>query len=313
MIDALMIISGLLLLFRGGEWLVHSSISIARRMGLSTLLVSLVVVGFGTSAPELLVSVQAALAGASDIALGNVVGSNIANILLILGIGAVFSAIHCQKREVLRDVIAVTVASLILAILSFTGLIDRLVGIGFIVLLAGYLFYCIRKGQHMPEIIHENFTDMSDFMPLKKAVPFAVFSLATVVIGAKLLVTGAVYVARDFGISEAVIGLTIVAVGTSLPELATAIAAARKKETDIIIGNVLGSNLFNILAILGITAVITDIPFRGQIATYDVWIMLLVSILLMAIVLWRKAISRNSGYLFLILYAVYMGWLAFVS
>lgn len=299
------------MLFLGGDWLVHSSVSIARRMGLSTLLVSVVIVGFGTSAPELLVSVQAALMNSADIALGNVVGSNIANILLILGLGSVLGIIHCDKKEVVRDVVAVTLASVLLASLSFTGVINRMTGFAFIALLSSYLFYSIRSARKQDGgTQEEEFNNPSDSLSLKKAVPFALLSLATVVIGAKLLVTGAVYIARDLGIPEAVIGLTIVAVGTSLPELATAVAAARKQEGDVIIGNVLGSNLFNILAILGIAAIITDIPYGGQIAALDVWVMVGVALLLLSIVMTRKQLGKLSGIFFLVLYAGYMGWLA---
>ncbi len=305
MTDILMIAAGLVLLFFGGEWLVQSSTAIARRIGLSTLLVSVVIVGFGTSTPELLVSLQAALQDASEIALGNIVGSNICNVLLIMGLGAVICAIPCGQKEVKRETLAVLMASLLLAGLSFYGMIDRPVGVLFLALITGYMIYCVRAEKNGAEG-----TIPEKSVNLARMIPWALVSLVLLVAGAKLLVSGAVMMARDFGVSEAVIGLTIVAVGTSLPELAATVAAARRRETDVIIGNILGSNFFNILGILGVTAVVAPIPFNGQIAQVDVWIMLAVAIMLVPYAFRIGVISRTGGVLFLGLYGVYIAWLS---
>ncbi len=312
MIDVLMILGGLVLLFFGGEGLIKGAVSLARNFGLSKLLVSAVVVGFGTSMPEMTVSVGAALKGASDIAIGNVVGSNIANILLIVGVAAILYPIFIAGTAVKRDTFVMLGASLALCGLAMTGMIGFFAGFLMFAALIGYIAWSYtqdkKSGAETVAHIEEDIEGEPQLSP-GKAWVFALAGLGLLVAGAYILVEGAVAIARDFGLSEAVIGLTIVAVGTSLPELATAVVAAYRKHSDVIIGNILGSNIFNILSILGITAMLSPIPVPAQIASYDVWIMLGVAIALSIYLLHGLTIGRFSGIAMLLAYCAYTAWL----
>lgn len=314
--DSVMILSGLVALFFGGEWLVRGSVGVAKRLGISTLLVSLVVVGFGTSAPELLVCVKAALSGAPDLALGNVVGSNIANILLILGVAAVIRPIPCGHAGIRRDALAVLAASLILASLSFFHEISRISGSLMLLLLLGYLYQAYRlekkatvseklQMQELEAHIEDEIHAARDHT--LKSVVLVLVGLGLLVVGADWLVTGASAIARHFGVSEAVIGLTLVALGTSLPELTTAFIASFKGHSDIIIGNVLGSNLFNILGILAVTAMIAPLALGGRIVELDLWLMLGTAVLLYPLIRTGHVINRLEGGVCLALYAAYIG------
>lgn len=317
--DYVLIAAGLALLFVGGEALVRGSVTISKRLGISAILIGVVVVGFGTSAPELLVSVQASLAGQSDIALGNVVGSNIANILLILGIAAVITPIICQDRAVRRDAFAVVSASFVLLGLSYMQIIPQVAGGMMLMALVAYLVYSYKaerkdKAEGVSAIIagtaHEHEAEeFQSKMGLGASILMSVAGIAMLVFGADFLVEGASNVARKFGISEAVIGLSLVAIGTSLPELATAISASLKNNSDVIIGNVLGSNLFNILSILGITAMIKPIPVTGQIAAFDIPFSVVVAVMALVIVFYFKKFDRLAGGIFLASYVAYIGWM----
>lgn len=312
MLDVLMIIAGLILLFLGGEGLIKGAVSIARNFGLSKLLVSAVLVGFGTSMPEMTVSVSAALEGAPDIAVGNVIGSNIANILLIVGLAAVIYPISMSGNAVKRDSLVMIAASLVLCLLALNGLINLAVGILMFIALLGYVYWSYRLGKtadlETSEHIKQDIEGDVLLSPLKAGI-FTFFGLILLIFGAYLLVQGAISIAQSFGISEAVIGLTIVAVGTSLPELATTLVAAIRRHSDVIIGNILGSNIFNILAILGVTAMISPTPIGEQMAKYDVWIMLGVAVFLSVYLLRGLTIGRVSGMLMLLAYASYTFWL----
>jgi cation:H+ antiporter len=312
MIDVLMILGGLVLLFFGGEGLIKGAVSLARNFGLSKLLVSAVVVGFGTSMPEMTVSVGAALKGASDIAIGNVVGSNIANILLIVGVAAILCPIFIAGTAVKRDTFVMLGASLALCGLAMTGMIGFVAGFFMFAVLIGYIVWSYKQdkksGTETVTHIEDDIEGEPQLSPVKAWI-FALAGLGLLVAGAYILVEGAVAIARDFGLSEAVIGLTIVAVGTSLPELATAVVAAYRKHSDVIIGNILGSNIFNILSILGITAMLSPIPVAPQIASYDVWIMLGVAIALSIYLLRGLTIGRFSGIAMLLAYCAYTTWL----
>lgn len=312
MIDILMIVGGLVLLFFGGEGLIKGAVSLARNFGLSTLLVSAVVVGFGTSMPEMTVSIGAALKGASDIAVGNVVGSNIANIILIIGLAAVLCPVIINASAVRRDTLVMLAATLVLCALAQVGIISALSGLLMFLALIGYVTFSYlqdKKAQsETPQHIQDDIEGEPQLLPLKASL-YVVIGLCLLIGGAYILVEGAVAIARDFGISEAVIGLTIVAVGTSLPELATAVVAAYRKHSDVVIGNILGSNIFNIFAILGITAMFSPIPIGEQIARYDVWIMLAVTILLSVYMLMGRTIGRISGASMLLAYLGYTVWL----
>ncbi len=312
MIDVLMILGGLVLLFFGGEGLIKGAVALARNFGLSKLLVSAVVVGFGTSMPEMTVSVGAALKGASDIAVGNVVGSNIANILLIVGLASILCPIFVAGNAVKRDTIVMLGGSLALCGLTMMGMISFIAGLAMFAALIVYIAWSYHQDKKggAETIVHiEEDVEGDPQLSRLKASSFALGGLVLLIGGAYILVEGAVSIARGFGISEAVIGLTIVAIGTSLPELATATVAAYRKHSDIIIGNIVGSNIFNILAILGVTAMISPIPVAVQIATYDVWIMLSVAVFLSVYLLPGATIGRISGLAMLGAYIIYTVWL----
>jgi cation:H+ antiporter len=311
--DIFLLIVGLVCLFLGGEAILRGSVAIAQRMRVSTLLVSLVIVGFGTSLPELMVSVTAALGGVPNIALGNVVGSNIANILLILGVAAILAPVRSDGHAVRRDTLVVLVASLLLVTMSFSGGIDRAAGIGMVTALGAYLTYAYlverRSQRNGEEIIRRVERDISSpGVSLPSAIIYSLGGLVFLAGGAYALVEGATAIAAQLGVSDAIVGLTIVAIGTSLPELATVIVAAYRRHADVVMGSVMGSNLFNALGILGTTAIITPVPIEGRIADIDVWIMLGVAVVLAPMVWRRRSIGRLEGAVFVTLYALYIAW-----
>lgn len=311
--DLLLVTSGLILLFLGGEGLVRGSVALAERLGISKLLIGLVIVGFGTSTPELLVSVNAALDGAPEIALGNVVGSNIANILLIVGLAAVITPIFGWERTAVREAIVASLVSLAALGLVLGTVISRTEGIVLLVLMVAYLLssYWLERRDRKSKAFQHEAEEFED-IPLRRpwlAPLLAVGGIGALVFGADLLVEGAVNIARDFGVPDAVIGLSLVAVGTSLPELATAIIAAVRRHSDVVLGNVIGSNIFNILAILGITVVIQPIEVTARFREIDAPVMLGSALLLLAVLFATKTIGRVAGALMLAGYAIYMAFL----
>ena len=312
MTDVLMVIGGLAMLFVGGEALIKGAVSLARNFGLSSLLVSAVVVGFGTSAPELTVSVGAALQGSPDIAIGNIVGSNIANILLIVGAAAVLSPLLINRRAVRRDTYVMLAASLVLCGLALVGQIGFIAGLMLFCALLAYVYVAYaqdrKSGQETIKHIEEDVEGKPQLGRLKASL-YSLTGLFLLIGGAHILVEGAISIARDFNISEAVIGLTIVAVGTSLPEMVTSLVAAYRRHNDVIIGNILGSNIFNILSILGLTAMISPMGIADQIAALDVWIMLASAMLFSAYLLRGWTINRFSGLVMIGAYAGYTAWL----
>lgn len=301
--DYLFVLAGLICLFFGGDWLVKGAIALSAKLGLPAFLISLTVVGFGTSMPELLVSVRAALADAPGIALGNVVGSNIANILLIIGLSAVIAPIATTSGNSKRDNLVMLIAAFALVAMQFTGLISF--GFGIIMLSALIIYLAVAYFQDRAMGAGELDESVLNTSQAKIA-SLLIFGLALLAGGADLLVRGATQIATDFGVSNAVIGLTIVAVGTSLPELATSITAALKRHSDIAIGNIVGSNIFNILGILGITAIISPIPVAERFQEIDGWVLLAATSIFVAILLIAKGLGRLIGCLFLAAYATYM-------
>jgi len=305
------IILGLVLLLAGGESLVRGSVTVARKFGISELMIGLTLVGFGTSTPELVTSVDAALADAPGISVGNVVGSNIANILLILGIAVLIYPINCDPSAVRRDGSALIASALCCVALALYGTVSLLPGLLFIILIALYVSYTYlkeRSSHSASAEMHRAEAHLADPVAnrLWVGLVMAAGGIALTIYGAKLLVDGAIDLARSQGISEATIGLTIVAVGTSLPELVTSIVAAFRRNTDIALGNVIGSNIYNIWFILGVTAIIHPIPVPPSIITMDIWVMLAVSLLLIAIIWKWNTIARPVGVLFLVLYGAYI-------
>jgi len=271
--------SGFLLLVLGGETLVRGSVSIANRAGVSPLLVGLTVVGFGTSAPELLTSVQAALLGSPGIAVGNVVGSNIANILLILGVIAFLRPVHAEPKAFYRDGSMLALSAAVCTFAALTGMFTRLMGVGFIVVLISYIVLSFVKERNSTDpsaVLHaeEAKAIEANSQSLSWAIVLTIGGLLLTLVGARLLVDASIDLARAFGISETIIGLTLVAVGTSLPELVTAIVAAIRRQPEIAFGNVIGSCIYNLLGILGTTAIIMPISVPPEILQIDLWIML---------------------------------------
>ena len=298
---------GLVGLYVGGDWLVRGASDIARRFRVSPLVIGLTIVGFGTSTPELLVSVQAALEGQSGIAIGNVVGSNIANILVILGLSALVAPLVMSFDRVRNDLLWMIAAALIVVPMFLTGFLTRTEGVILFVGIVIYVVIALRQvGTEAPDDL--------PVPPLWQSLALVGVGLVALMIGARFMVDSATDIARTLGISEAIIGLTIVAVGTSLPELATSVTAAFRGQREIAIGNVVGSNVFNIFAILGLTAMIAPIPVEQRFLMIDTPIMIGVSLALTAILFLAGGVGRVMGVAFLAAYAVYVagmagGWL----
>ena len=303
---------GLALLLGSGEFLVRGSVGVARALGVSPLFIGLTLVGFGTSAPELVASLIAAFRDAPGIAVGNVVGSNIANILLILGVTAAIMPVAVFRQDLHRDALALAIATAIGLGVILVGRLERPFGIVMIAVLIGYIFltYHAEKRSHDAEAeMHERETELHSPKPagLLKPLAVTILSLLGVVLGARLLVDASIVIAREFGISESVIGLTVVALGTSLPELAVSVIAAVRGQGAVAVGNVVGSNLYNLLFILGATAVVRPIPVPADIARLDAWIMAGVTALLLLFMLRGQTISRGIGVTMLAGYVVYIG------
>ena len=303
---------GLVLLLGGGEALVRGSVAVAARLGVSRLLIGLTLVGFGTSMPELMASLQAALAGSPGLALGNVVGSNTANILLILGLSVVILPTVTDRTAFRRDGSVLVGASVLLAALVMWGTIGLVAGLGLLALLGLYTTLAYRTEARAPAApaaqVHADMADavQAPHGPLWASALMALAEIAGVVAGASLLVDAATTIARAAGLSETVIGLTLVAVGTSLPELVTGVTAALRRQGDVAFGNVVGSNIFNILGIIGVTAVVTPLEVPGQIAGLDIWVMLAATALLVVFATTGSRLSRREGAVFLVAYVAYL-------
>lgn len=303
-------IAGIALLYYGAEFLIKGGVSIALKLKISALVIGLTLVAFGTSFPELVVSIDASLKGSGDISIGNVTGSNICNIALILGLSALIAPLPVHKQLLKLDVWLMLGSSILLAIFHyFTKGVNRWQGGIFFAGVMTYTLWSIYAGRKAEanksdaEKAAEN-DAVGKIIPLYLSVIFVIGGLAALICGAKCFVNAAVFIAKAAGISEAVIGLTIVAVGTSLPELATSVVAAIKGEQDIAIGNVVGSNIFNILCILGIAPLIAPIKSAG-ISMVDMLTMIAVSLALIPIMLTGMKISRKEGGFLLLVYIGY--------
>ncbi len=307
----LLVAGGLVLLALGGELLVRGAVGMAARLGISPLLAGLTIVGFGTSTPELATSVQAALAGSPGIAVGNVVGSNIANILFILGLSALILPLSVNPASFRRDSIALGGSALLATGAVLLGVIGPLVGVVLIACLVGYIWWAYKSESAAPcpeGERHEH--EAADVAVPPTTGPLVlgamiVAGLVAAIFGAGWLVDGAVVLASAAGVSESVIGLTVVAVGTSLPELIACIVAVLRKHEDVALGNIVGSNIYNILGILGITSIIQPIEVPAEIAAFDIWAMLGVTALLIVQLRSGWRLSRIEGALLVALYAGY--------
>lgn len=307
MFTAVMLLSlGLLLLYAGGESLVLGAYGMARRLGISPLAVGLTVVAFGTSTPELVVSLDAALGGSNDIALGNIVGSNIANIALILGVAALITPTVAESKVVRQDCPLMIGVSVLLVVMLLDGTLSRIEGALLIAGLVAFTGYTLWQSARS-EALQAAVADAAEAMPVApplKASALVLLGLALLVAGGNFVVDGAVTIAAHLGLSQAVIGLTIVAVGTSLPELSTSVIAAMRRQGDIAIGNVVGSNLFNILGILGITTLVLPVQ-RGDIRWLDLGLMVALAVLLPVLLHWRGRLQRGTGFALL---AIFVGY-----
>ncbi len=308
------LVAGFLLLVAGGDSLVRGAVAIARRIGVSPLLIGLTLVGFGTSTPELLTSVQAALAGSPGIAFGNVVGSNTANILLILGIAALISPLRTSPDAFRRDGTVVLLSALACVGVVLFGRLDRPIGVVLVVLLIAYIVYTYRRERVVHDAsaaMHEAEASAAEPAPTRLwvATLFTLGGMALTVLGARFLVDGAIELARAAGISETIVGLTIVAVGTSLPELVTSVMAAVRRQSDVAFGNIVGSNIYNVLGILGVTAIVRPIPVPPEIARLDIWVMLAATVLLLVFSVTGWRVTRTEGGVLLAAYIAYVGYL----
>lgn len=301
----LLLILGLVILLAGGKFLVDGASALAAKFGLSAGLIGLTVVAFGTSAPELLVSINAAIKGNSDIALGNVIGSNISNISLVLGISAIVYPISIYKSVLKTDYLATLLSAILFYLLAYNGLISRIEGLILFVLLIALNIYFFTKLRIAEEDINEDVIKYKE-QSLFKSVGLLLIGIAGLYFGSDMLVDSAVEISKMFGVSERIIGVTVIAIGTSLPELVTSIIAALKKETDIAIGNILGSNIMNILAIIGITSLISPINVSEVFIKQDFLWMLGLTALLFPILRSRLIISRLEGALLIAVYGAYL-------
>lgn len=310
--NVLLIVFGIVLLYFGGERLVASASTLARSWGISPMVIGLTIVAFGTSAPELAASLTAALQGSPEIALGNVVGSNIANIALILAITAVVHPLRTEARFLRREVPIMLGAAVLLLLALIGGVLGRIEGAGLLLLLGGYLWLLFRGGD-APDVeatFERAYATDAQRAPVWRSVVGALVGLGLLVGGAQSLVAGATALARGFGVPELIIGLTLVAVGTSLPELATSVVAAVKREPDIALGNIVGSNVFNVLGILSVTALARPVEVPFATVAFDLWVMVGVSVLLVPFLVTGLRLGRREGVTLLVLY---LGYLAYLS
>ncbi len=312
----LLVAGGLVLLALGGELLVRGAVGMAARLGISPLLAGLTIVGFGTSMPELATSVQAALGGSPGIALGNVVGSNIANILLVLGISALVMPLVVNPASFGRDSIAMGGATLLCTGAVMLGVIGPLPGVVLLACLAGYIWYAYKSESAADDDeCHRHEAEVEDRPVPPDTGPVVlggmiVAGLVAAIFGAGWLVSGATVLASAAGVSETVIGLTVVAIGTSLPELIACVVAVLRKHAEVALGNVVGSNIYNLLGILGTTAMIEPINVPAEIADFDIWVMLGVTALLIVQLRTGWMLSRIEGAVLVALYASYTIFLA---
>lgn len=304
----LLSIAGFFFLWKGADWLVEGAASIALAAKVSTIVVGITVVAFGTSLPEMAVSLAASVKGEPEITLGNVIGSNIANILLVLGIASVIKPLKVDRHVVTRDTMLVLGSGVLLLLLALTGNLTRVHGLIMLAAFVGYLAYYVRDALQNKRV---DDIEMPDFHPGKSLVLLA-GGIVCILIGSDILVDSAVFIAESFGISPAIIGLTMIAVGTSLPELATSAVASKKGESDISIGNVLGSNVFNTLLVLGLAAFlfVGTIPVDSSLL-WDIALMTVVCLFLVPTLWTGHTLTRQEGTFMLVVYAVYIASLAY--
>ena len=299
------IVVGFVMLIGGADWLVRGAVAIANKLKIPSIIVGLTIVAFGTSTPEFVVSIKAALNGAGGISIGNVVGSNIANILLILGVAGVISSVACEKKTFLRDWGFMMFTTILFVAFALSGKFVFWHGLVMLAVLLGFIVFNYINSKNSEDDDSETRSSLADRNWLAVITVTSV-GLIAILYGSELLVKGAVSLAKIFNVSEAIIGLTIVAVGTSMPELATTVVAAIRKQNGVALGNVVGSNIWNIVFIMGATSTIVDVEVVKQILVYDMWVMVGATAVLLPIMMTQSKMNRIEGVLFLLLYAGYI-------
>ncbi|MCF6157885.1 MAG: calcium/sodium antiporter [wastewater metagenome] len=313
-LQVVLFLVGLTGLYFGAEWLVKGASRFARSFNIRPIVIGLTIIAFGSSTPELVTSITAGINHLNDVAMGNIIGSNIANIGLVLGLSAIIQPIKIDMGLLLREMPVVIGISLILYFMGWDGTLSRREGIVLFVGVILYTFCVYRAALKESRAVEQEYLEYEEFIgvtrdALIKDILLIILGFGALIGGAYLLIHAAIYIARVMGISELVIGLTVIAVGTSLPELATSLVATIRKESDISIGNVIGSNIFNILAILGIAAIIQPLSVNTLSLRVDMPVMLLFCIFLMPMITWKFALSRVQGFFLLAGYSMYVLWL----
>ena len=303
LINIVLLVMGIVVVLKGADWLTDGAVNIASRFGVSQMVIGLTIVAMGTSMPELCVSMVSALKGTPDLAVGNVVGSNTLNTLLIVGCSALVAPIMVKRSSVRRDIPFAVLASLLMLIFCLDGGIGRLDAALLFILFAVFMFVTVKYGKN-----EGTETKTTEMAPLGKAALLLVVGLVCLILGSNLFVDNASFVASTLGVSDAVIGLTIVAGGTSLPELATSMVSAKKGNSDIAIGNVIGSNVFNILMIIGVTGLVKPMHIKG-ITSLDLIVMLASMLLLWFFCRTTYKVKRWEGAVLAISYIAYIAWL----
>ena len=301
--DIVFLIGGLILLIFSGELLVKGAVGTAKRFNVSTLVIGLTIVSFGTSAPELLVSLRAAFKHSGDIAIGAVIGSNVSNLGLVLGLSAMVYPIKVSSDTIKIDWRMMMLATVWFILSILDNKLSFFEGLTYVILLVLFNYWIINRSRKLER---EKISERSKESSVLKHLGLIVAGSVGLTYGADLFLDGAVGIAEYFGLSHRVIGITVVAVGTSLPELITAMVAAFRKETDISIGNLIGSNIFNILAILGITSLVKTIDVNEKVLEFDVYWLFGISLLLLPLMYVRKKVGRISGMLLLLVYLSYI-------
>lgn len=310
MMDWIFVAVGLIMLLIGGDTLVRGAVALAAKLGIPTLIVSLTVVAFGTSAPELLIAIKSALDGVPELALGNVIGSNTANVLLVLGVPGLLTGLACTDAGSKENYFYMVGATVFAIAIFYTQPLHIWQGIVLLSALALVLYISYRAALTSREKREELESEVGETeIDTWKMVAFLAIGLVLLPLGAKLLVDGAVSISTAFGVSEAVIGLTLVALGTSLPELATTVMAGFRREGDVAFGNVLGSNIFNLLAIVGVACFFGPLPVNSEFFQLDLWIMFATTLLLAPFVVWRWHLNKAWGLAFVLCYIAYIVFL----
>lgn len=299
-VNVFLLVLGFVMLIKGADWFVDGAKGIAKRLKIPEIVIGLTIVAMGTSLPEASVSISSALKNSADLAVGNVLGSNLLNILIILGITSMICPLAVKKNTCLIEMPFLVLMTVLLFVLGLDGKVNLIDGIIFLVFFGIYLLYLLKSAKN-----NEEDTEELQDKPVWKLLFALVVGMVIVIVGSNITVSAASDIAKALGVSERMIGLTVVALGTSLPELVTCIVAAKKKSADLAIGNIVGSNIFNILFVLGLTSVITVVPYQVLFLKDSLFAILSSVMLLLGSLICKKKITRFMGFLFLVTYAIY--------